>query len=190
MNIYSPKKRKVDVLAITIIIISFAFLAFLAWIIINNLINTTSAGASQENTSENVTIATYKNYDIYLVEAEAVGLMVAHIQAQHEENIRKSEKISTPKEILTSPQDQGKWDQLAQCECGGNWGCNTGNGFGGGLQFMHQSSYSTWISFGGGEFSSNPWDATREQQIVIAERVLASSGWNAWPGCTSKFGWR
>lgn len=85
--------------------------------------------------------------------------------------------------------DGSRWDQLAQCECGGNWGCNTGNGFGGGLQFMHQSSYSTWLSFGGGEFAPHPWEATREQQIVIAERVLARSGWNAWPGCSRKFGW-
>ena len=82
-----------------------------------------------------------------------------------------------------------RWDQLAQCETGGNWATNTGNGFGGGLQFMHGSGYSTWLSFGGGEFAANPWDATREQQIVIAERVLAGSGWGAWPGCSRKFGW-
>ena len=82
-----------------------------------------------------------------------------------------------------------RWDQLAQCETGGNWATNTGNGFGGGLQFMHQRSYSTWLSFGGGDYAPHPWDATREQQIDIAEKVLASSGWNAWPGCSRKFGW-
>lgn len=82
-----------------------------------------------------------------------------------------------------------RWDRLAQCECGGNWSCNTGNGFGGGLQFMHQQSYSTWLSFGGGEYAPHPWEATREQQIDIAERVLASSGWSAWPGCSRRFGW-
>ena len=82
-----------------------------------------------------------------------------------------------------------RWDQLAMCECGGNWSCNTGNGFGGGLQFMHQNSYSTWLSFGGGEFAAHPWEASREEQIVIAERVLISSGWGAWPGCSRKFGW-
>lgn len=85
--------------------------------------------------------------------------------------------------------DGSRWDQLAQCECGGNWGCNTGNGFGGGLQFMHQSSYSTWLSFGGGEFAAHPWEASREEQIVVAEKVLARSGWKAWPGCSRKFGW-
>lgn len=88
-----------------------------------------------------------------------------------------------------STDHSSRWDQLAQCESGGNWAINTGNGFGGGLQFMHGNGYSTWLSFGGGEFAPNPWDATREQQIVIAERVLASSGWNAWPGCSRKFGW-
>lgn len=82
-----------------------------------------------------------------------------------------------------------RWDQLAQCESGGNWATNTGNGFGGGLQFMHQSSYSTWLSFGGGEYAPHPWEASREQQIDIAERVLASSGYGAWPGCSRKFGW-
>jgi len=82
-----------------------------------------------------------------------------------------------------------RWDQLAMCETGGNWSANTGNGFGGGLQFMHQRSYSTWLSFGGGEFAPHPWEASREQQIDIAERVLASSGWRAWPGCARKNGW-
>lgn len=82
-----------------------------------------------------------------------------------------------------------RWDRLAQCEAGGNWAANTGNGFGGGLQFMHQRSYSTWLSFGGGDYAPHPWDASREQQIAVAEKVLASSGWNAWPGCSRKFGW-
>jgi hypothetical protein len=85
--------------------------------------------------------------------------------------------------------DASRWDQLAQCETGGNWSANTGNGFGGGLQFMHQRSYSTWLSFGGEEFAPHPWQASREQQIDIAERVLASSGYGAWPGCSRKFGW-
>jgi hypothetical protein len=85
--------------------------------------------------------------------------------------------------------DASRWDQLAQCETGGNWSTNTGNGFGGGLQFMHQRSYSTWLSFGGDQYAPHPWEASREQQIDIAERVLASSGWGAWPGCARKNGW-
>lgn len=97
--------------------------------------------------------------------------------------------VAPPVVDVESTDGQGRWDQLAQCEAGGNWATNTGNGFGGGLQFMHQSSWSTWLSFGGGEFAPHPWEASREQQIIVAERVLASSGWGAWPGCSRKFGW-
>ncbi|AVP67477.1 DUF3235 domain-containing protein [Rhodococcus hoagii] len=76
------------------------------------------------------------------------------------------------------------WDRLAQCEASGNWGINTGNGYQGGLQF----SPSTWTGHGGGQFAATADKATREQQIVVAERVLASQGWGAWPSCSSKLG--
>ncbi|MBL1077645.1 DUF3235 domain-containing protein [Nocardia sp. 2] len=76
------------------------------------------------------------------------------------------------------------WDRLAQCEAGGNWQINTGNGYQGGLQF----SPSTWRAHGGGEFAASANQATREQQIVIAEKVLASQGWGAWPSCSSSLG--
>src|SRR5215207_3320673 len=73
------------------------------------------------------------------------------------------------------------WDALAQCESGGNWATNTGNGFSGGLQF----SPSTWAAYGGTGSAS---DASREQQIAVAERVQASQGWGAWPSCSAKLG--
>ncbi|MEV6135988.1 transglycosylase family protein [Nocardia sp. NPDC051990] len=76
------------------------------------------------------------------------------------------------------------WDQLAQCEAGGNWGINTGNGFQGGLQF----SPSTWNAHGGGEYAATANQASREQQIAVAEKVLASQGWGAWPSCSSSLG--
>ncbi|MBT1191644.1 transglycosylase family protein [Rhodococcus kroppenstedtii] len=76
------------------------------------------------------------------------------------------------------------WDRLAQCEAGGNWGINTGNGFQGGLQF----SPSTWTGHGGGEFAATANQASREEQIVVAERVLESQGWGAWPSCSAKLG--
>ncbi|NLE78146.1 MAG: DUF3235 domain-containing protein [Rhodococcus sp.] len=76
------------------------------------------------------------------------------------------------------------WDRLAQCESGGNWGINTGNGYQGGLQF----SPSTWNAHGGGEFAATANNASREQQIVVAERVLESQGWGAWPSCSSSLG--
>lgn len=76
------------------------------------------------------------------------------------------------------------WDRLAQCESGGNWSINTGNGYYGGLQF----SSSTWRAFGGGEFASSAHQATRAEQIVVAERTLAEQGWGAWPACSRKLG--
>jgi hypothetical protein len=85
--------------------------------------------------------------------------------------------------------DGSHWDQLANCETGGNWATNTGNGFGGGLQFAHTSRWSTWLSYGGGDYAAHPWEASREEQIAVAEKVLASSGFKAWPGCSRKFGW-
>ncbi|MGO3818725.1 MAG: resuscitation-promoting factor Rpf1 domain-containing protein [Corynebacterium casei] len=76
------------------------------------------------------------------------------------------------------------WDRLAQCESGGNWSINTGNGYHGGLQF----SASTWQAFGGGEFAATANQASREQQIVVAERTLAQQGWGAWPACSAGMG--
>lgn len=78
------------------------------------------------------------------------------------------------------------WDRLAECESGGNWNINTGNGYYGGVQF----SPSTWRAFGGGEFAPNAHHASREQQIVVAERTLAGQGWNAWPSCSRQTGVR
>jgi resuscitation-promoting factor RpfA len=78
------------------------------------------------------------------------------------------------------------WDRVAQCESGGRWDINTGNGYHGGLQF----SPRTWTAFGGGEFAPVAYQATRAEQIVVAERVLAKQGWNAWPVCSRKAGAR
>ena len=75
------------------------------------------------------------------------------------------------------------WDKLAQCESGGNWKINTGNGYSGGLQF----SQSTWRAFGG---KGSPHSASRAEQIAVAERTLAAQGWNAWPSCSRKAGVR
>lgn len=71
------------------------------------------------------------------------------------------------------------WDAVAQCESGGNWSINTGNGYYGGLQ----ASLSTWNFYGGQEFAARPDLASREQQIAIAEKVLAKQGAGAWPVC-------
>jgi hypothetical protein len=73
----------------------------------------------------------------------------------------------------------GEWDRVAACESGGNWAINTGNGYQGGLQFAP----STWSSHGGGEYAPSAHLATKEEQIAVAERVLASQGRGAWPVC-------
>jgi Transglycosylase-like domain len=76
------------------------------------------------------------------------------------------------------------WDDLARCESGGNWAINTGNGYYGGLQF----SLGTWNGYGGAEFAEYPHQATREQQIVVAERLRAARGYAPWPACRAKLG--
>ncbi|HEV7580368.1 MAG TPA: transglycosylase family protein [Mycobacterium sp.] len=75
----------------------------------------------------------------------------------------------------------GEWDQVARCESGGNWGINTGNGYFGGVQF----NAGTWASHGGGQYAPSAQLATRDQQIAVAERVLATQGRGAWPVCGS-----
>ncbi|MFG3056289.1 transglycosylase family protein [Kitasatospora sp. NPDC048239] len=76
------------------------------------------------------------------------------------------------------------WDAVAQCESGGNWAINTGNGFYGGLQFTS----STWAAFGGTAYAAQANLATKAQQISVAEKVLASQGPGAWPVCSVKAG--
>ncbi|WP_329573038.1 transglycosylase family protein [Streptomyces sp. NBC_01361] len=72
-----------------------------------------------------------------------------------------------------------EWDAVAQCEAGGNWSINTGNGYYGGLQF----SSSTWAAYGGTAYASTADKASKAQQIAVAEKVLASQGKGAWPSC-------
>ncbi|MET1035882.1 MAG: transglycosylase family protein [Arthrobacter sp.] len=73
------------------------------------------------------------------------------------------------------------WDALAQCESTGDWSINTGNGYYGGVQF----SMGTWQAFGG---TGNPANASKSTQIAVAEKVLATQGWGAWPACSAKLG--
>jgi resuscitation-promoting factor RpfA len=73
-----------------------------------------------------------------------------------------------------------QWDNVAHCESGGNWHINTGNGYYGGLQF----SQSTWSGYGGGRYASRADLASKAEQITIANKVLASQGWGAWPVCS------
>jgi LysM repeat protein len=82
-----------------------------------------------------------------------------------------------------APAGGGVWDRLAQCESGGNWSINTGNGYSGGLQFAP----GTWAAHGG---KGSAHSASRAEQIRVAERVRASQGWGAWPACSARLGLR
>lgn len=76
------------------------------------------------------------------------------------------------------------WDAVAQCESGGNWHINTGNGFYGGLQFTQ----STWSGYGGLTYAKRADLASRSEQIAVAQKVLAGQGIGAWPVCGRKAG--
>ncbi|MBA2389140.1 MAG: transglycosylase family protein [Geodermatophilaceae bacterium] len=76
------------------------------------------------------------------------------------------------------------WERLAECESGGNWSINTGNGYYGGLQF----SSSTWLAFDGDDYASRADYATPEEQMVVANRTLLVQGWGAWPSCSRSVG--
>ena len=96
-----------------------------------------------------------------------------------------------PPANTSAPQAQpapagGVWDQLAQCESGGDWTTNTGNGYYGGIQFSAQ----TWKAFGGGQYAPLAHQASKSQQIAIAQKVKATQGWGAWPACSAKIGLR
>ena len=78
---------------------------------------------------------------------------------------------------------ESAWDKLAQCESGGNWNINTGNGYYGGIQFDKQ----TWNAYGGSKFAPRADLASREEQIAVAEKVRADrGGFGAWPVCGKK----
>ncbi len=77
--------------------------------------------------------------------------------------------------------DSMNWEAVAQCESGGNWAANTGNGAYGGLQFKQ----ATWEEYGG---VGSPAKASKQQQIQVANRVLAGQGPGAWPKCASTGG--
>jgi LysM repeat protein len=101
-----------------------------------------------------------------------------------DEDMAEAASTNTSAETANyDPGDGSIWDRIAACESGGNWAINTGNGYYGGLQF----TLSTWRANGG---TGMPNEASREQQIAVAQRVQASQGWGAWPVCSVKAGLR
>jgi Transglycosylase-like domain len=85
---------------------------------------------------------------------------------------------------LGDPSSYATWDALAECESGGDWSINTGNGYYGGLQF----SLSSWQAVGGP--GGLPSEHSRETQIAMGQRLQARQGWGAWPACTAELGYR
>lgn len=84
-----------------------------------------------------------------------------------------------------SLEEERRFDQLSQCESGGDWHINTGNGYFGGIQF----SQGSWEAAGGLEFAQRADLATREQQIMAGKKLKDMQGWNAWPSCSRKYGY-
>jgi hypothetical protein len=107
-------------------------------------------------------------------------------QAWHDQDPAAAEAYLNNLPPAPDPAPDGVWDQIAQCESGGNWAINVGNGYYGGLQMLG----STWQAYGGTEFAPRADLATREQQIVVAERIKADVGYKAWPACSRKLGLR
>jgi uncharacterized protein YabE (DUF348 family) len=96
-------------------------------------------------------------------------------------------KVGTNDDKPAVPQisDGAVWDQLANCEAGGNWAINSGNGYYGGVQF----DASTWRAYGGAQYAPLPHQASREEQIAVASKVRDSrGGFSAWPACARKLG--
>lgn len=89
---------------------------------------------------------------------------------------------SAPSGGSGDPNDTASWDRLAQCESGGNWSINTGNGYSGGIQF----SLSSWRAVGG---TGYPHEHSREEQIHRGRLLWEQGGWSHWPGCSRSFGW-
>ncbi len=115
-----------------------------------------------------------------VVARESIVVPIAEIEVQGTRERPEPEPAPAPNYEPGST----VWDSLAQCESGGNWAINTGNGYYGGLQF----SASTWTAYGGGAYAPTANLASREQQIAIAERVQAAQGWGAWPACAAELG--
>lgn len=127
---------------------------------------------------------------------ELVTFLITTTNGQETERVEQSIEQITPAQprrvrigtnsASAPPVSNGSvWDRLAQCEASGNWAANTGNGYYGGLQF----NKGTWNAYGGGRYAAYPHQASREEQIAVAERVRDSrGGYGAWPACSRKLG--
>ena len=122
-------------------------------------------------------------YDGKQVAKKAVSTKTLSKPVTEAVTVGTKEKPSEPSESPDPPPstgDTGPWDRIAECESGGNWSINTGNGYYGGLQF----SKGTWNAYGGDKYAAYPHQASKAEQIAIAEKVRdAEGGYGAWPVC-------
>jgi hypothetical protein len=146
----------------------------------------------QEITRSGVTGERTKTYALVLVdgeetERELVSNEITRKPVTEQVSVGTKERPA-PEPKAPSGNDNtnvgGTWQALAQCESGGNWAINTGNGYYGGLQF----SQSSWIGAGGGKYAPLPHMASPSEQIATAEVLRSSGGWGHWPACSAKLG--
>jgi uncharacterized protein YabE (DUF348 family) len=118
-------------------------------------------------------------YDVVYVDGKIAGRTVVarHVLTQPSSQVEKVGTKSRPQPAVSS--NGLNWDAVANCESGGNWHINTGNGFYGGLQF----DYSTWLSNGGGAYAPRADLASRSAQIAVATKVYNARGSSPWPVC-------
>jgi resuscitation-promoting factor RpfB len=134
-------------------------------------------------------VAAYKQaqLDAFFAELQRQEAARKAQEAQKAEQARTAARAAQNAPQATSGVSGSVWDRLAQCETGGNWSHPTvSGGFSGGLMFH----YATWNAYGGQTYASTASGATREQQIIVAEKILAAGGWGQWPGCSRKLGLR
>ncbi|MEV7671593.1 transglycosylase family protein [Streptomyces sp. NPDC088752] len=115
-------------------------------------------------------------------QTQAPAQAQARTQAREAATAPRTATASVP--AYACAKDQWPWGCVAECESGGRWHVNTGNGFYGGLQFWHP----TWVEHGGLAYARRADLATRAQQIKVAEEVLRTQGWGAWPVCSKRYG--
>lgn len=125
----------------------------------------------------------HKKFTAHDAAASTAAQIAAH-EAWHAEQEAAAEAARKAAAVRSVPSGS-VWDRLAQCESGGRWDLNVGT-YDGGLQFHP----NTWIAAGGRKYAEYAWQATREQQIAIAESWLAKTSWSQWPACSKKLGLR
>jgi hypothetical protein len=164
-------------------VVTLAFVLVLAVAIVG--VVTGATGAKGEEAVAPVTVASTEPVDMYTAMAD-IAASLATLPPPAPTTTVPARSAQTRAEVRVDPSDPGVWDALAHCETRGNWATDSVPGFSGGLGFAN----GTWASNGGTEFAEVAADATREQQIEVAQRVLEGSGWGAWPGCSDLLGLR